>query len=215
MIQNKSRKKKNINNGRPKNMPKSIPKSPPPINTKIFLTHTFRYTLVTTAGLQVVSGEDLYGMLSISTTVGSAAVSAISSMRLKKITIWQTGALGASATVSLEPVAISGSFGSKPVILTDTSYSVNDFARIVYVPTKDSTLAAWSNSITGNSVTADWQLNITANIGDIMDVKIDFCLNINDATITSASSAVSGPSRFFGTNLPQAGGNWTPVSFQK
>jgi len=196
-------------------MSKSIPKSPPSLNSKLFFTHTFRYTLVGTAGLQVISGEDLYGMLSISTTVGSAAVSAISSMRLKKITIWQTGAASANGTISLEPVAISGSYGSKPVMLTDTKYAPNEFARIVYVPQKDSAFTAWSNTITGNSVTADWQLNITANIGDIMDIKIDLGLNINDAIVTSAASSVSGPSRFFGTNLPQAGGDWSPVSFQK
>jgi len=215
MLRNKSRKSKNVNNGRPKNMPKTIPKTPPSINTKLFLTHTFRYTLVTATGLQVISGEDLYGMLSISTTVGSAAVSAISSMRLKKITIWGTADVGPASTVSIEPVAISGSYGSKPVMLSDTSFAANTFARVVFVPSKESTLSAWSNSITGNSVTADWQLNISANIGDIMDIKVDFGLNINDATVTSVASAVSGPSRFFGTNLPQAGGNWTPVSFQK
>jgi len=213
---NSNRKKKNILNGRPKGMFKNVnPKDPPTRNTKLFMTHTFRYQCVS-ANIANISAADLFGMLSVVVVPSSAGISLMSAIRLRKISIWQTGVLTTPgvAVIDLEPTVVAGAYGTKPVILSDSSFSANQYARIVFVPSAKTQIAAWVNTYSGSDTTGDYQFNINANVGDTMDIKIDFCLNVNDPTITSVSSTTA-VGRIYGTPLPQTTAIWTPVSFQK
>lgn len=197
------------------------PPKPPQLDIKVQARHTFRY-FNSAAGPGSSTANilltDLFSALMMVTVNASTQVSLITALKLNRIRLWQSGILATTnnliATIAFEIDNISSStgFGIKPINITDTSYNANTMARLTYKPNKSTPYAQWQNTTTTSTTTGTGlQMKVTAFPGDIMDITVDFLLNVNDPVL--AISLANGPvtGRIIGASIPLASPSWTPL----
>jgi len=138
-------------------------------------------------------------------------------MKLKSISIWQLGTVTNGAgtiTLEVDNTANNSGIGALPIMITDTSSNMANFARIHYRPNKESVTSQWQNTgTTSNTSGGDISINITANLADTMDIVVKLQLNTFDPmlTITKTTGGVIG--KIAGFPLPITTPAWTPVAF--
>lgn len=200
---------------------KPMPSKPPAFDAKIVKRQRFRFTLNTpnntTSGTTTISYTDLFFLtgLVVSTTQRN---SAFESIILNKIQLWQTGSASTSGgptsvtfsgpgTISLKTDTTSqGGIGSKDISLTDTSYNANSFAKLTFVPPKNSVFAMWQSVGATSSTTANSTITIAAINGDIMDIVITYVqADQNTTYLTQTTTGLTGPGTFTNPNIPLSG----------
>jgi len=189
-----------------------MPNKPPTYDPKMVFRKTFRYQQNDTTALTAIDTQDLFFMVSTPVSTGNI-VSLISALRLVSIKLWQTGTTTGPGSISIEAQNTGTGLGVKPIILSDTSYSPNTFARLTYVPNKLSTLGMWQNTISTTGISGFGRIDITANQGDIMDITIDLMMN-NSATdfVLGSTYTTSAPiGNIIAAKLPVDDTNWTPL----
>jgi len=198
---------------------KPLPNDPPKFNASIYVKHKFRYINIyntVTPNSCVLTTLDLISLLSMvasTTTISSI----ISSYRLVKIELWQTGSTGevGSGTISLEPNAggtSSSIGGQRSINLSATSNTNNSNARFRYVPGKETTLGMWQNSLSSTTATGTGTITINSNVGDTMDITIEFELINADPMVVTTYTTTSNTGSIIVPTLPISG---TPLTIFK
>jgi len=195
----------------PKKFKPMIPK-PPQFDSKIGVTKKFRYQCNTT-GTAEITFIDLMFVLSIPIS-GTNINSALCAFKLKRVEIWQQGTVtGGPGTVSIqvENTAVGG-IGAKPIILTDTSYNANTFARLTYVPTKMTTQGSWQNVVSTSTISSGGAtISVAGNAGDILDITMDIILNTGTALLVEGYTQSIAAGSLFCPNIPIATKTWTSL----
>jgi len=109
------------------------------------------------------------------TTSSSAAVSAFAGIRVKRVQITTMGNYNSSSS-SLEMITSTLEWFSEAAPSTEIACTGNamNFGRISAVPPPGSLCAYWSGFNTDGFGTADPLFGLTVNVGDIIDIIIEY-----------------------------------------
>jgi len=195
----------------------SLPSNPPSFQQKTKVTQRFRFQANTVSTISF-SFQDLFSILCAGTTLTVSSTSLFTAIKLRAIYMWSTGGppSGVQSTLQFEPQfagALGASpMGAEPVQLTDTSYSAERLAKIVYIPSKGTPFASWQNVVSTSATTGNATFFTTdQNVGDTMDIVLTWILNVGDIalTVNNTASPAAGVVKQFG--LPNGTNNWTAL----
>jgi len=185
-----------------------LPSLPPPINTVVMVSHTFRFTNSSTVTSQISIG-DLIGICGVQGTVVNTTVASIAStFRVRKVCVWPGLPFTAGSETNAEIIwaGLSGTVKDESI---DRSIpgGVTVDRPFESVPPKNSLASFWQDGSSASTVL----FSLTAFQGSVVDVHMSYTLRNNQGgqTFTVATAALG--SLYFLYLDGSTSHKWTPV----
>jgi len=178
---------------------------PPELDSSVNVHHVFRFVANAGALVGITVGNVLTSLGVMATLVaGTTKTTFASSFRVRKIEIWAPAAAAGAATPT---VAWNGAGGrSRDEEKISTTVGTAAASYYASVPPKKSFAELWQDS-TGS---ANVLFTLSAGVGAVIDLTVDFTLSNNDpgVTVTTGVASTAGLVTYF--PLDGTGGQFRP-----